>query len=308
MQLVFYRSLIFFSDILGEWFFMAVSRMVAAGYFILFPRRVAVSVDFYQALIPGKRRVYYLGCVWKQYQNFTSVFLDRVRVRQAGDIRYAYEGGKHLDAIIEGRQGGVVLMSHLGNWEVASYLLQKQWPGTDLMLYMGKRQKEEIERFQKQELSAGGINIVAVDSEGGSPFDIVDGVRFLKNGGLVAMAGDVVWKDDQRSVTVPFLGRSATFPAAPHVLALLAGVPLLVFFSFQTGKKQYAFSFSAPIRLKKEDRRKRGEEVERSVREYAVLLEAALCNHPFEWYHFTPFLVGPVPADTLEPTEPRPSH
>lgn len=302
MQLFFYRSLIFFSAILGEWFFVAVSRVVAAGYFVLFPNRVAIGVDFYRTLFPGKRRGHYLYCVWKQYQNFTSVFLDRVRVRQAEDIRYTYEGGEHLDAILRGRRGGIILMSHLGNWEVASYLLKKQWPAANLLLYMGKRQKEEIERFQKQELAEGGINIVAVDPTSGSPFDIVDGVRFLKNGGLVAMAGDVVWKEAQRSVSVPFLGRSAAFPVAPHALALLADAPMVVFFSFQTGRKQYSFSFSAPIRLEKKDRRKRDEALKRSVQAYAALLEAALRSHPFEWYHFTPFVSGQVRAEGVQST------
>lgn len=291
MQLIFYRVLIYFSRFLGEWFFNLCSRMVAAGYFILFPRRVGVSVDFYRSLYPRRSVLYCLLCTWRQYQNFTTVFLDRVRAQQAADITYTHDGGGHLDRVIASGQGGIILMSHLGNWEVASYLLNRQWQGVNLLLYMGKRQKEAIERSQKQELAASGITIVAIDQEGGSPFDIVEGLRFLKQGGLVAMAGDVIWKPGQRSVTVPFLGRAAELPATPHILALTAQVPLLVFFSFRTAKQRYHFSFSEPIDFPAKDRRERDAAIRRSALAYAELLEAALRSHPFEWYHFTRFLI-----------------
>lgn len=291
MQLWFYRSLIFFSNILGEWFFHLFSRLVAAGFFFLFPRRVAVSVDFYRSLYPGRSRWAYLSCAWRQYQNFTTVFLDRVRVQQTADITYTHRGGEHLERVLASGQGGIILMSHLGNWEVASHLLNRQWPGVNLLIYMGRRQKEEIERFQKQELAESGITIVAIDAESGSPFDIVEGLRFLKKGGLVAMAGDVVWKTGQRSVTVPFLGRTAKLPVTPHVLALTAQVPLLVFFSFRTGKNTYHFSFSRPITFPAADRRDRDDSIRRSAVEYAGRLEQAVREHPLEWYHFNPFLI-----------------
>ena len=45
--------------------------------FPFFPVRVAHSLKFYSALFPQGSLAYHLFCVWKQYHNFTDVFLDR---------------------------------------------------------------------------------------------------------------------------------------------------------------------------------------------------------------------------------------
>ena len=164
-----------------------------------------------------------------------------------------------------------------------------------MMLYMGRRQKEAIEQFQKEQLRAEGLRIVAVDPEEGSPFDIVEGLRFIKQGGLVAMAGDLLWKSGQRSVTVSFLGHRVDLPVAPYVVALTTGAPLLVFFSFRTGRQTYHFSFSAPIFLDPR-REKRTEAVQQAAQQYARMLEEALRRHPFEWYHFDAFLGETIPG------------
>ena len=75
-------------------------------------------------------------------------------------------------------------------------------PELRLLLYMGIRHKEQIEGMQKESIRESGIRIVAADREGGSPFDMVESIRFLKSGGLVSMTGDMLWKEDQRAISV----------------------------------------------------------------------------------------------------------
>lgn len=50
----FYRILSLLTRWLGPWFFSLIAGGIAAGYFILFPKRVAVGMRFYQALFPKK--------------------------------------------------------------------------------------------------------------------------------------------------------------------------------------------------------------------------------------------------------------
>ena len=54
------------------------------------------------------------------------------------------------------KDGGIILMSHVGNWEVAVHLLKKLLPEMDLLLYMGIKNKEQIESIQKNELDRAG--------------------------------------------------------------------------------------------------------------------------------------------------------
>jgi predicted LPLAT superfamily acyltransferase len=293
----FYTTLTALSDIFGAWLFVVIARAIAAGYFIGFPLRVAVSTRFYRALFPDRGRLYHLGCAWRQFQNFTSVFLDRYLLQRRGAITFTIEGREHLVHALRQNSGGILLMSHMGNWEVGARLLNQNVPDARLMLYMGQRARDQIERLQKQDLTAGGIRIIAVDEEGGSPFDLMEGVTFIKSGGFVSIAGDIVWRPDQRVVPARFLGHTVQLPEAPHMLALASGAPLFTFFSSVKGPRQYHFSVSAPIFVKADTRAQRRQAIIRSAQAYAERIEQQLRRTPFEWYHFTPFLGPPVEID-----------
>ncbi len=91
----------------------------------------------------------------RQYQNFTSVFLDRFLLQERGDIAYESEGFHYLEDAVASGRGGVLLMSHLGNWEVSAHLLKGK--GMKLLLYVGEKHREQIERMQKQSLSERGV-------------------------------------------------------------------------------------------------------------------------------------------------------
>ncbi len=288
----FYKLLILMTNRMGPWVFVIISRVIAFGYFLFFPKRVAASTQFYKALFPKKRYPYHLFCTFLQYQNFTSVFLDRLLLSDKGDIRFTSTGLEKFERVLDNNKGAIIMMSHLGNWDVAAHLLQKHRKNLRLLLYMGVRHKEQIEQMQKKNLMEGGIKIIAVEKEGGSPFDIIEGVRFLKSDGVVSLAGDIIWRENQQFVSVRFLNHQVSLPEAPYVLAVLSGVPIFVFFSFRTNNNTYHFSFSDPIYIEKNIRSKRKEAIQMAAQQYAIQLEDAVRRHPFEWYHFKPFL-GP---------------
>jgi predicted LPLAT superfamily acyltransferase len=283
-----YKLLIRIANLCGAWLFVLISRIIAAGYFV-FSRRVPESRRFYAALYPERGRLYHLWCTFNQYQNFTTIHFDRFLLGQAQSATFTSEGWENLKAVI-GYQGALLLMSHLGNWEMAATLLKQQRDDLQLLLYMGVKEKEGVERLQKNDLRRSGVTIIGADQENNSPFTAVEGIRFLQSGGLVSMAGDIVWRSDQRKVRVTFLGHDAYLPEAPFIFALVSGAPLLVFFAFRTGKNSYHFTLSDPIPIRAASRQARPEAIARAAQQYADLLEQALRQHPFEWYHFDRFI------------------
>ena len=290
MTALFYNTLTFLSKHLGTWFFSFISRGVATGYFICSHKRRKAGRDFYAALFPGKSQFYHYSCTLKQFQNFTYVFLDRFILRDTGDINYSFDGLEHLISSVKENSGAILLMSHMGNWEVAAHLLKRSLPDLRLLLYMGIRQKEEIEAIQKQNISEDGITVMGISEDGGSPFDIVEGIRFLRQGGVVSMAGDILWRSEQRNVTVTFLGRKVRLPEAPYILSLVSGAPVIVFFAFRTGDRNYQFTALPPIHLSPPTREDRPESIRSAAQAYADHLQTALLEHPFEWYHFNEFI------------------
>jgi len=300
MKDIFYRCLIVLAKKFGNWIFLVIAWHVATGYFLFSPRRVAVSVRFYRCLFPDRGRCYSLWCAWRQYHHFVHVFLDRFRLENGDDFKTTHEGWEHIVAASESGRGGIILMSHVGSWEIAARLLKHQGrkhPRIRLLLYLGAKHREQIERRQKISVEQSGIRVVSVPENGGSPMDILEGLHFLREGGLVSLTGDRLWNPEQRAVTVRFAGGEVLIPEIPYILALLSGAPLLIFFVYRTGLGKYHLLTEPPLYVTAASRKQRQAAVETAAQAYASLLAGTVRSHPCEWYHFEPFLTDPADGE-----------
>jgi len=248
---------------------------------------VANSLKFYRALFPGRSFLYHLGCAWKQYHNFTDVYIHRFIRLDEEDIKYVKEGWEYLEEAVQKKTGAVLLMSHLGNWELAAQTLNKK--GLPIMLYLGAKHKEQIEHIQKQILAKSGIRVVATTEDEKSPFALIEGINFLREGGIVSMTGDRLW-GEQSFVTVNFLGHEVKLPDTPHLFALMTGAPLMTFFVYQEAIGKYHIKVSQGRKVVAAARADRKKVVQESAQAYADDLAEFAREHPFEWHHFEPFL------------------
>lgn len=285
---LFYRMMVYLSRKCGIWVLYTAARIVATGYFLFFPRRVAISLRFYRAVFPHRPAWYRLWCAWKQFHNFTSIYIDRYFLEFSEDIHYTACGWQYIEKAAENRTGGILLMSHIGNWEAAARLLKKK--GIPLLLFMGRKEGEQIEGMQKNTLQKNGVEIIASHSGQGSPMDILEGVRFLRKGWILSIAGDRFGDAGGSYVEAEFLGHIVRLPETPYALALATGVPVFVFFAFRTGRKKYHFIAHRPIYLRAESRQASRECIRYAAQQYADLLEEAVYKYPFEWHHFEAFL------------------
>jgi predicted LPLAT superfamily acyltransferase len=290
MKTFFYKVLTAGAKVYGTWFFTLVAGAVATGYFLFSRRRRAVGLRFYAALFPQRSRFHHLYCTWNQFRNFTDVFMDRFIQSEVKNLTYTIDGKAPVASLLARKAGGILLMSHMGNWEVAAHLLRNALPELRLMLYMGIRHKEEIEKIQKQSVRERGVKVLGVDEDGGSPFDIVEAIGFLRAGGFVSMAGDRIWREGQRTVTGVFGGHRVRLPEAPFVLALVSGAPLIAFFAFRTGNGRYEVTAMPPFSVTAVTRDQRSAAIGQAAQRYLDHMASALARHPFQWYHFDDFL------------------
>ncbi|MFP4039031.1 MAG: lauroyl acyltransferase [Desulfosudaceae bacterium] len=298
---LFYQLLVYLSEKWGLWVLYTAVRIIATGYFLFFPRRVAVAVRFYKALFPERSTWYAVRSAWKQFHNFAQLYIDRYLIESPGAIEYTAAGLEHITDAAEKKTGGILLMSHAGNWEVAARLLKNH--GLPLLLFMSRKTGEQIEDIQKNTLKKNGVEIIAGRQGRSSPLEILEGVRYLRRGWVLSIAGDRSGDPGQSFVETEFLDHIVRLPETPYALAHATGVPIYVFFAFRTGPRNYHFTIHPPIFLRRGSRQSRRQQTRSAVRQYARLLEQAVRQYPFQWYHFEPFLGRrqPTGGETIDP-------
>ncbi len=292
-----YRFLIWCSRLVGIWLLVLVARLIACCYFLYWPR-MKESVRFYGILFPKHGVASNLLYTFRQYQQFTTIHQDRFRIRHGQLPRFCADGQDRLTDLLAGG-GAILLMSHLGNWEMAAHLLRQQRRDVRILLFMGIKEKEGVEQLQKEELQAAGVTIIGTARGGTSPLAAVEGIRWLEAGGLVSMTGDQLWHPQQPAIDVEFLGHRARIPAAPFALAMVSGAPVYIFFSFRTGCHCYQFVLSGPIRMERASRGERPWVLARAGQHYADLLARQVRRYPDQWYHFDRFLEEPLNDQTV---------
>ena len=83
-----------------------------------------------------------------------------------------------------------------------------------------------------------------------------------------------------------FFGEEVDFPAAPLVMAALAGCPVILFFGLYLGGNRYQVHFEPLAERIVLDRRQRQEQLGVWVQRYADRLERYTRLAPYNWFNF----------------------
>src|SRR5512137_1352252 len=105
MRRLLYNYLSKTSKLFGVWVFRLAAWWISSGYYFLLPKRTKISMDFYKAIFPDKNVFFYLACAWKQFHNFTNVFIDRFILHDLNDITYTSEGWEHIEYATKNKTG-----------------------------------------------------------------------------------------------------------------------------------------------------------------------------------------------------------
>ena len=111
----------------------------------------------------------------------------------------------------------------------------------------------------------------------------------VARGEWVVMTGDrVPVGGDGRVIDVPFLGRMASFPQGPYILASVLKVPVFLLFCVRKGRGFYVHfqRFAEMIELPRADR---VAAIRRYAARFAQALEVRVADTPLQWFNFYPF-------------------
>jgi predicted LPLAT superfamily acyltransferase len=268
-----------------------------------FGRFIALFVTFYYTLTSPRARaslrIYYerlgQGAVgfWTLYRHmlrFVRCTLDAFFLvsGKTAPFRVTRTGRHYLAALRDEKQGAILLGAHLGSF----YAMRVQ-SGTErlpLHALMYTANARMLNDALAKLDPAGAARILELDPGGG--IDAMLKIReHIEGGHLIAILADRIPPNaaSDRVVRVPFLGREASFPAGPFLLASTLRCPVYLTFGIARDPDTYDLycePFADKIVLPRGDRMGA---VTAYVAQYAQRLEHYARLAPDNWFNFYDF-------------------
>ena len=296
MKAFIHHALIRVSLLLGSWPIRFFAWWIATGYFLFRFSRRKSSIRLYRVIFPERPAWYHFYCAWRQFHSYATTFAERIEFERKG-VTTSTQGRERLVEAARRGSGGIILMSHLGSFEIAAHAFREL--KLRLLLLMGEKEAKQVARDQREAMKARGIRIQVAAPGEDFLFGGVEAIQFVREGGFVSVAGDLVWTEQRSRLPVRLFGHEVGLSAGPHLLALVSRAPLFTMFTFRAGKGKHLIVMSPPREVKAASRPERSAALQASAQAYANALEEMVREHPFQWYIFEPFF-GSAPYDKRE--------
>jgi lauroyl/myristoyl acyltransferase len=172
------------------------------------------------------------------------------------------------DAYKEGK-GVILLTGHLGNYEWGASLIG--YLGFKISVISVEYRTKRIRDIYEDNRRRAGIGVFYVRRSFSEP------VRFLKAGGLLAIAGDRSFEGAVE--TVKMFGKDVEIPKGGFFLASKLRVPIVVGFGPREKDGRYHIYLEEPFKVTEE-------ELEKGIKRYVELLERYIKKYPDQWLMF----------------------
>lgn len=220
---------------------------------------------------------------WKTYVNhclFSQVVVDKFAMYAGKTFNIETEGYDHFLALAAQKEGFVQLSSHIGNYEIAGYTLVAESKPFHALVFFGE--KQSVMDNRQHMFAETNIKMIPVRDDMSHLFLINDA---LENGDTVSMPADRVF-GSQKTISVPFLGKQASFPLGPFSVVTMRGLDTLAVNVMKTSTKSYKI-FVTPLKYDKEAPRK--QQIKELAEAYVTELERIIKLYPEQWYNFFEF-------------------
>ena len=191
-----------------------------------------------------------------------------------------------LRKLLEDSKGQLIIGSHLGNLEYCRGFVHRYKNKTINVLVYDQHSANFVNMMQRTSPDSR-MHIYQVDG-----LDIPTILRLkekIDRGEWLFIAGDrVPLSGEQRTVNVDFMGRVASFPIGPYMLAKVLRCNVKLMFSYRVGDRVRfeMVPFSDQVVLQ---RKSSNSDLRRDAQQFAAELERQCVNAPFQWFNFYPY-------------------
>jgi KDO2-lipid IV(A) lauroyltransferase len=217
------------------------------------------------------------------FDSYTRYWLESFRLPHLGgravDRGMTVQGYEHVAAALEGGNGVILALPHLGGWEWAGRWLVER--GHGITVVVEEIEPPELFEWFVELREKLGMHVVPLGQSAGREV-----LAALKRNDVVCLLSD---RDIQRTgVAVEFFGETTTLPGGPATLALRTGAPLLPTAVYFTDRIDgHLGVVRPPVGTERSDAGLRTD-VARVTQDLAHELEHLIRRAPHQWHLFQP--------------------
>jgi len=256
-------------------------RFVALYYF-LFSWQSSKSTYYYFHKRLGFSKVRSILKLYRNYYLFGQSIIDKVVIMSGipNKFTFNFDGIDNLRQIAAMNQGGLLLSSHIGSWEIAGELLDHINTRINIVMFDGE--DKQIKQYMDSVTGERKINIIVIKNDLSHIFKIN---AAFQNNELVCMHADR-FIEGNKTITREFLGEDAKFPAGPFVMAEKFKVPVTFVYALKESALHYHF-FSSPV--KDYSDLPKGEGMQQLINDFIISFESKVKTYPEQWYNYYNF-------------------
>jgi predicted LPLAT superfamily acyltransferase len=226
---------------------------------------------------------------FRHFISFGEILLDKLlvwmgRIRREDVVFANPDIAREIDV---NPAGGIIVVSHLGNFEICNALSQ-QLAHLRLTVLVYTRHAQKFNSLLRGVSADADVEILQVNDL--SPATLMLFADRVNAGGYVVIAGDRTPLSAAGRVSeVEFLGGIAAFPQGPFIIAGLLKCPVFFLFCIKQEARYHVYleRYGEPIDFHQRERRP--EILDAAVQVFANRLQYYCLQAPLQWFNFFPF-------------------
>ena len=226
--------------------------------------------------------------VFKLFINFGYGICDRMSAWQGNvkKFKLTKSNSDVFTALIKQNKGGIILVSHMGNFEI-SRMASNKIHDVKFNVFMHTKNSEKFTQVIKKFNPEFAMSLIQSDELN---MQIAMTLKEKVDAGeFVVIAGDrVPVANENAIVSVEFLGQEAAFPIGPYVMAKVLGCPLIGLFCTKQGSG-YHVDFELIASQVIFNKNNKNEVINQLAENYVESLSEHVKTAPLQWYNFHEF-------------------
>ncbi|NMM47868.1 LpxL/LpxP family acyltransferase [Marinigracilibium pacificum] len=252
---------------------------IVSAYFLLFSPYAVNSIKKYFGEIHGKKGSDLWKSVYASFYVFGQTILDKIAIMSGMENKYTYDfnGEENLVELKNRGRGGVLVSAHLGNWDIAGFLLKRI--GVKINVVMFEAEHEKIKNYLSKIMDTGNMNVIPIKSD---LSHIISIRKALANNEIICIHGDR-FVQGSRVAYKKFLGKKAYFPSGVFSIIDKFKVPYTFVYCVKGAPDSLHYKLSSTPVFEPDGT------LDDIIENYIQVLEEKVSDYPNQWFNYYDF-------------------